>query len=151
METKIDKTKELEANLVLMNERLLFKGTVEGNDPISIDYIPPHGDGLGYTSLELLLLSFSSCIGSGLLTFLRKMRKTILDFEIQTKGLRRLEHPTAFKTIIVTIKITSSDITEAEITKLLALLEETYCPVWTMIKGNVEVEVHSIIKRETIL
>jgi putative redox protein len=146
MEPNIDKTKELEATLILLNERLHFYGLVENNNPISIDYIPPHGDGLGYTSLELLLLSFSSCIGSGLLTFLRKMRKTIFNFEIHTKGLRRLEHPTAFKTIIVTIKITSPDITEAEITKLLALLEETYCPVWTMIKGNVEVEVQTIIK-----
>lgn len=148
METKIDKTKELEANIVLMNDKLLFKGTVEGNEPISIDYIPPHGDGLGYTSLELLLLSFSSCIGSGLLTFLRKMRKTISAFEIHTKGLRKEEHPTAFKTIIVTIKIISPDTIEAEINKLLALLEETYCPVWTMIKGNVEVKIQTIISEK---
>lgn len=148
MQTQIDKTKELESNLMLMNNKLLFRGTVEGNDPVSIDYIPPHGDGLGYTSLELLLLSFSSCIGSGLLTFLRKMRKTILHFEIHTKGLRREEHPTAFKTIIVTIKITSPDIVEAETNKLLVLLEETYCPVWTMIKGNVEVEVNTIISKD---
>jgi len=147
MQTQIDKTKELEANLVLMNNKLHFRGTVEGNDPISIDYIPPHGDGLGYTSLELLLLSLSSCIGSGLLTFLRKMRKTILDFEIHTKGLRREEHPTAFKTIIVTIKIASPDITEAELTRLLALQEETYCPVWSMIKGNVDIQVHFILSK----
>jgi len=52
---------------------------VEGNDPISIDYIPLYGDGLGCTSLELFLLSLSFFIGSGLLSFLRKMRKTILD------------------------------------------------------------------------
>lgn len=145
MQTQIDKTKELEASIVLLNDKLHFNGTVEGNEPVSIDYIPPYGDGLGYTSLELLLLSLSSCIGSGLLTFLRKMRKTITRFEIATKGIRREEHPTAFKTIFVEIKITSPDIEEADVKKMLSLLEETYCPVWTMIKGNVEVEVHSTI------
>lgn len=147
MQPQIDKTKELEASIVLLNDKLHFNGTVEGNEPVSIDYIPPHGDGLGYTSLELLLLSFSSCIGSGLLTFLRKMRKTITHFEIVTKGIRREEHPTAFKTIFVEIKITSPDIEEAEVNKMLSLLEETYCPVWTMIKGNVEVEVFTIISQ----
>jgi putative redox protein len=147
MQPQIDKTKELEASIVLLNDKLHFNGKVEGNEPVSIDYIPPHGDGLGYTSLELFLLSFSSCIGSGLLTFLRKMRKTIIRFEIVTKGIRREEHPTAFKTIFVEIKITSPDIEEAEVNKMLSLLEETYCPVWTMIKGNVEVEVFTIISQ----
>ncbi len=147
MKIQIDKTKELEANLVLVNEKLHFSGIAEGNEPVSIDYIPPHGDGLGYTSLELLLLSFSSCVGSGLLTFLRKMRKTVVGFEIYSRGLRREEHPTAFSSIIVTIKIVSPDIAEEDINRLIPLLEETYCPVWTMIKGNVGVETKTLITK----
>ena len=71
----IDKSKELCTSINLINDKLHFMGAVEGNPPVSIDYTPPLGDNLGYTSLELLLLSLSSCIGSSLLVFLRRMRK----------------------------------------------------------------------------
>ena len=79
-----DKSKELFASIKLINDRLNFEGLVQGNRPISIDYTPPLGDNLGYTSLELLLLSLSSCLGTALLTFLRKMGKTITDFKIDS-------------------------------------------------------------------
>lgn len=139
METKIDKTKELEARLTLINNKLHFNGEVEGNQPISIDYIPPIGDGLGYTSLELLLLSLSSCLGSALLTFLRRMQKNIGGFEIKAKGFRNTEHPIGFKTITLEILINSNNTAEAEVEKLIKMAEDTYCPVWAMVKGNVEV------------
>jgi len=134
-----DKSKELNASIVLINEKLHFNGTVGENIPISIDYTPPLGDNLGYTSLELLLLSLSSCIGSAILTMLRKMRKTITGLEINSNGIRREEHPTGFKTIHLEINLKSSDTSMAELDKVIKLSEETYCPVWAMIKGNTEV------------
>ncbi len=140
METRIDKSKELRANLELVNNKVHFNGTVEGNPPISIDYVPPIGDGLGYTSLELLLLSLSSCLGSAMLTFLRRMQKNIDDFQIQAHGIRNTEHPTGFKTITLEIDIKSKNTTEAEVNKVIKMAEETYCPVWAMVKGNVEVK-----------
>lgn len=73
----IDKSKEVKTSITLVNDKLNFSGIADGNSPISIDYIPPLGDNLGYTSLELLLLSFSSCVGTAVLTFLRRMQKTV--------------------------------------------------------------------------
>ena len=104
-----DKSKELNSTIRLVNDKLHFTGTVSGNEPVSIDYIPPLGDDLGYTSLELLLLSLSSCMGSAILTFLRRMNKTITNFEINARGIRREEHPTGFKNIFIEIKLTSPD------------------------------------------
>jgi putative redox protein len=140
-----DKSKELNTSICLVNDRLHFKATVGENDPLSIDYTPPLGDNLGYTSLELFLLSLSSCVGSSVLTFLRKMRKSITCFSIQAKGIRKEEHPTCFKTIYMTINIESPDTTGDDMNKVLKLSEDTYCPVWAMIKGNVDVEVNFII------
>lgn len=137
----MDKSKELNASITLVNEKLHFIASVDNNEPISIDYTPPLGDNLGYTSLELLLLSLSSCIGSSVLTFLRKMRKTITGFEIHSRGIRREEHPTCFKNIILTIDLKSSDTSEEDLNNVLRLSEETYCPVWAMLKGNVEIEI----------
>ncbi len=141
MNTTIDKSKELNASIVLINDKLHFNGLVENNAPVSIDYVAPLGDDSGYTSLELLLLSLSSCIGSAVLTFLRKMRKNITGLEILSKGIRRSEHPTGFETIYLEINLKSSDTTADDLTKVLKLSEDTYCPIWAMIKGNVEVVV----------
>jgi putative redox protein len=140
-----DKSKELSTSIRLLNNKLHFEGKVESNEPISIDYTPPLGDNLGYTSLELLLLSLSSCIGSAILTFLRKMKKNITACEISATGIRKEEHPTGFRTISLFITLSSSDTTPDDLNKVLKLSEETYCPVWAMLKGNVEVIVnHSI-------
>ncbi len=140
-----DKSKELTVSIRLLNDKLHFEGNVDGNKSISIDYTPPLGDNLGYTSLELLLLSLSSCVGSAILTFLRKMQKTITACDISAKGIRREEHPTCFKAIALYINLSSPDTTPEDLNKVLKLSEETYCPVWAMLKGNVEVNVmHTI-------
>ena len=140
-----DKSKVLTASIRLLNDKLHFEGNVDGNEPVSIDYSPPLGDNLGYTSLELLLLSLSSCVGSAVLTFLRRMQKTITACDITAKGIRREEHPTGFSSISLYISLTSVNTTSDDLNKVLKLSEETYCPVWAMLKGNVEVIVnHSI-------
>ncbi len=129
------------ASVVLLNDRLHFSGLVDGNDPVSIDYTPPLGDGLGYTSLELLLLSLASCLGSAVLTFLRRMNRTVSQFGIQATGFRYNEHPTGFKTIRLLINLTSEDVTMQDIEGVVKLAEQKYCPVWAMIKGNTEISV----------
>jgi putative redox protein len=145
MET-INKTKELTTTLKLINDRLKFSGIVESNAPVSIDYIPPLGDNQGYTSLELLLLSLSSCIGSAVLVFLRKMQKTITGMEIHAKGTRNEDHPTGFKSIFIQIQLNSPDVNESELKKVIGLAEDKYCPVWAMIKGNVIITFNYNIK-----
>jgi putative redox protein len=68
------------------------------------------------------------------------MRKTIDGCQIKAIGLRRTEHPLSFEKITLEFIVRSSDILEEDIQKMIYLSEETYCPVWAMIKGNVEVE-----------
>ena len=143
----IDKSKELTASVQLINDRLHFLGKADGNEPVSIDYIPPFGDNLGYTSLELLLLSLSSCIGSAVLLFLRRMNKTISSCEIKAAGQRREEHPTGFRNIDVTILIESPDISDDDMSKVIKLAEDKYCPVYAMIRGNTDVRFICIVDR----
>lgn len=142
-----DKSKQLSASVKLINDKLNFSGIVEGNSPISIDYIPPLGDSMGYTSLELLLLSLSSCLGSAMLLFLRRMQKTISEFEITAQGVRNEDHPTGFKNILMNINIKSPDVNEADLEKVAGLAEEKYCPVWSMIKGNVVIKLVYTIRK----
>ena len=136
----IDKSKELITSVNLVNNKVNFMGSVSGVEPVSIDYSPPIGDNLGYTSLELLLLSLSSCVGSTILIFLRRMEKSITNCEIKAKGIRKQEHPTGFSKIILDINISSDNISNDDMDKVIKLSEDTYCPVWSMLKGNVEIE-----------
>jgi putative redox protein len=137
----MDKSKELTCTVKLVNDRLKFSGSVTGNVPVSIDYIPPFGDNSGYTSLELLLLSLSSCVGSSVLLFLRKMGKSIAGFEMKPTGFRRTEHPTGFSRIVLEMEIMSDNVSGSDVEKVIKLSEETYCPVWSMLKGNVDIEI----------
>ena len=84
-------------------------------------------------------------MGSAVLTFLRKMKKTISACDISAKGIRREEHPTGFKTISLFITLSSPDTSSDDFNRVLKLSEETYCPVWAMLKGNVEVIVNHAI------
>ena len=47
---------ESHVSLNFVNQRLHSEGISKDNKPKPIDYVPPLGDDLGYTSLELLLL-----------------------------------------------------------------------------------------------
>ncbi len=136
----MNKSKELQASIELINKKLHFNGLVENNDPISIDYTPPLGDNLGYTSLELLLLSLSSCVGSVMLIFLKRMEKNIAAFKINATGIRKEEHPSGFSKIILKIDLDSKNTAAKDIQKIIGMIDSV-CPVKSMIKDDVEVEI----------
>jgi putative redox protein len=139
----------LMTEIKLVNDKIHFIGKAKDNEPVSIDYSSPIGDNLGYTSLELFLLSFSSCIGSSLALLLRKMSKTVSGMEIKAKGVRRTMHPTSFEKITLEIVFNSDDITSQAVDRALALSEDSICPVWAMIKNSVEVVTnYTIVKTE---
>lgn len=131
---------QLEVSVDLTNEKVQFiTEATRTNSAIIIDYIPPLGDGQGYMPLELLLISLASCSGATVATLLRKMKKSISGFKVKAKGIRREQHPTSFQKIILEFEINSEDIQNAEVEKAIKLSEETYCPVWAMLKNTVEI------------
>lgn len=134
----MNKSETLATSVIRVNERLQFKGHVDGNEPVLIDYIPPLGDNLGYTSMELLLLSLSSCVGSAILVVLKKMQKSVGAFEIMAEGQRKQEHPTGFRTIVLDIHLQSDNVTGPDMDKVISLIDGL-CPVLSMLKGNVEI------------
>ena len=145
--SNIDKSKEVISSVELINDKLNFKGGVEDNQPVLIDYVPPYGDGNGYTSLELFLLSLSSCLGSSILSLIRRGGKTVKGLKIESKGYRKEEHPTSFKTVEIKIFIKSSNVESIDVDKAIKVSEDMLCPVWNMIKGNVEMNVSYEIEK----
>lgn len=136
----------LEAKIQLLNEGVKFKSVVEGKPEIITDYLPPYGDGLSVLPLELFLISFGTCVGGVISPMLKKMGKQVSDLQITVQGKRREEHPLCFEQIKFVITVTSADVTEEDLKKVLTLAEEKICPVWAMIKGNVNVTYEFCLK-----
>lgn len=132
-------SEQLAVTASLMNQKVKFKGVSRSNPEIILDYTPPIGDGEGYTSLELVLISLASCSGTAIAQLLRKMRKDVSGLTINVKGNRREQHPTYFERIFLEFNLVSRDAEASDLEKAIKLSEESICPVWNMIKGNVEI------------
>ncbi len=130
-----------EVNVRLINRKVQFTGVSNANpeQPITFDYKPPLGDGLGYNGLELLLMGFSGCSATAIVYLLRKMGKTVSGLEVNAKGIRREQPPIKFEKIFIEFILNSEDTKDTDIRKAIQLAEQSVCPVWQMIKGNVEV------------
>lgn len=132
-------TDQLEVSVTLASEKVQFTGVAQSNPAITIDYVPPLGDGQGYMPLELLLISLAACSGSTVATLLRRVGKSVAGLEVKASGVRRQLHPTSFERILLEFRLTSADATGADLKKAIQISEETVCPVWAMLKNNVEI------------
>ncbi len=132
---------KLKGSAALINKKAKFKCTVKGKEDIIVDYIPPLGDGEGHTSLELLLLSLSSCFASSVKFMLMKEKIKVDELKVKAEGVRREEHPTGFKSISLYIIIKAEGLTSDILEKVIRISEESICPVYSMIKGSSRIEV----------
>lgn len=137
-------------NVSLIDERVKFEGYSAANPNIKVvfDYKEPVGSGEGFNGLELLLMSLSGCSSTAVVFLLRKMKKEIKEFKVSSVGERTTETPIKFSRIKLSFMLKSPNTTMEEIKRCIKLAEESICPVWQMIKNNVEVETEAIITVE---
>ena len=130
-----------EVTVHLTNQKVQFTGVSKANPdrPITFDYKPPIGDGQGYNGLELLLMSLSGCSATAVVYLLRKMGKDISGFRVKARGIRRDVPPIKFERIFLEFILHSKDAKDTDIQRAIRLAEESACPVWQMVKNNVEV------------
>ena len=132
-------SESLQASVVLVDHKVQFTGSLRSHPPLTIDYVPPLGDGQGYTPLELLLFSLAACSGATVATLLRRMQKDVSGLEVHVRGVRREQHPTGFAHIDLEFDLKSMNADQETVAKAIRLSEESFCPVWAMLKGSVEI------------
>jgi putative redox protein len=130
---------QLEVTVKSTNQKLGYTGMLRSLPPIAMDYIPPLGDGQGYMPLELLLMSLGTCSGATVGHLLKIMGKSVTGIKVNVKGTRRDQHPLSFQKILLEFLVHSADVKDVDMQKAIKLAEESICPVWAMVKGNVEV------------
>lgn len=79
--------------------------------------------------VELLLSSLAGCGAVDIVIMLKKRKKTINDFVIETVGVRRDEQPRKFLEIHCKYMVTSPDVEPDELEKFAKLSLEKYCSV----------------------
>ena len=131
---------QLNVEMKLIDQGLKFQTKAGNNPEIITDYIPPLGNNDGYMPLELFLISLGTCVSGVVLPVLRKMQKDIEAYSINAKGIRKTEHPTGFSKIILEMFVKSKNITTEDIEKVIKMAETTYCPIWSMLKNDIEIE-----------
>jgi putative redox protein len=130
---------QYEVTAALTNEKIQFTGKARSNPAVVCDYFPPFGDGEGYTGLELLLMSLAVCSGTSIVGMLRKFGKNVSGLNIHARGDLKEEHPKAFSRIYLDFTLTSADATTEDMALAIRKSEEKICPVWSMLKNNVEI------------
>jgi putative redox protein len=132
---------------VMLDGPMKYQSTMRGFAPLVSDYPAPHGTDQGPCSLELFLAALTTCAGNSIALLLRRMHKSVDGLSVGATGTQRASHPMGFETIVLDLVLTSSDAGAEDLAKAVSMAESTICPVWSMIKGNVEVKVESRIQR----
>lgn len=90
---------------------------------------------------ELLLSSLAGCGAVDIVMILKKRKKTIDNFIIETWGNRRDDQPRKFTDIHCKYIITSTDVSEEELAKVAALSIEKYCSVAASLHSTIHITV----------
>ena len=78
-------------------------------------------------------------VGTAIAFLLRKMGKSISGLKVKAKGLRREQPSIKFEKIFIEFLVTSQDTKDTDIQRAIQLAEQSVCPVWQMLKNNVDV------------
>lgn len=126
---------ELKATVSLQGQSILTGKAHTGHE-VRMDYIPPFGGDDGFMPLELLLVSLAGCSLHTVLFLLKKMGKSVEGLEVRATGKRRDEHPTVFTEIELQYDLKGDKLDSVSIDKAIKMSEETYCPIWAMLKNG---------------
>jgi putative redox protein len=91
--------------------------------------------------VELLLSSVAACGAVDIVSMLKKRKKTIDRFTIETTGERRDETPRYFTRIHCRYIVVSADVTEEELYKVAKLSLEKYCSVASSLRSEIDFSV----------
>jgi len=123
----------------IKDKKLKFTEVSGGHAVVTLDYIPPYGDGSGFMPMQLYLVSLAASLGSTLRHLAGEHGKTIIDIGVDVRGTRRDHTPTGFGAIDFDIHVKSPDIDEETLKTLGTLAGSKYCPLTTMLKDDVAV------------
>jgi len=130
-------------NITRMLSDEVYEGISENGNKVLID-MRKIEERKGQSPTELLLSALAGCAGVDIAIMLKKRKKTINEFVIETDGNRKTEAPKYFTDIHCKYIITSPDVNEDELHKAAQLTLEKYCSVASSLKSKITFSVQVI-------
>jgi len=119
-----------------MIEEELYEASNKYGNKVMID-MRAQGVKHGQSPVEMLLSSVAACGAIDIVIMLKKRKKHILDFQIETEATRNTDTPRWVTAIHCKYIITSPDVTEEELFKVAGLSLEKYCSVASSLKSEI--------------
>ena len=121
----------------------LYEAVNPKGNKVSID-MRKLDDKAGLSPTELLLSALAGCGAIDIVIMLKKRKKSIDEFVIETDGTRMETPPRYFSKIHCKYIVTSADVTEEELYKTAGLALEKYCSVASSIKSEITYSVEVV-------
>ena len=128
-------------------KNMMYTGEAGGHT-VTLDYIPPYGEGAGFMPMQLYLVSLAACLGSTLRYMADANGWKITDISMEARGTRQDKPPKSFGAIEFDIRVASPDLDEETLARLGRLAESKHCPLTTMLPDDVAVTMTYHINRE---
>lgn len=107
---------------------------------VELDAGVPTGKGDDLNPMENVLASLAACASMTMLISLRnKQSRHVGGLRVKAKGTLGDAPPNTYESIDLCFEFVSTDASEQEIQHALDMAESKLCPVWALLKGNVEV------------
>jgi putative redox protein len=87
------------------------------------------GSGLGFSPMQLVLHALASCLAVTVVQILKKQRLALASYQIEVQGERSEEPRHPYSHIVVEHRLRGDGLTQANVERLVALVEERYCSV----------------------
>ena len=135
--------------LVTWKEGIHFEGTAGGHT-VQMDGRPDAGgQGLGFSPMQLLLVSLGGCTGMDVISILKKMRQDVTSFSIEVSGVRAAEHPKTYTDIEVVYRVRGRNLSRQSVEQAVCLSQEKYCSVEAMLNKAARLTSRIEIEEET--
>ena len=105
---------------------------------LAMDY--PAAEGRDPTPLEAVLASLAGCAANTLnLVVAMKMGAKVERLEVEARGERRKEHPTALTAIELVYEVKGEGLEAGMVERAVRIAEDQLCPVMAMLRPGVEI------------
>jgi putative redox protein len=119
-----------------MVEEELYEATNKYGNKVMID-MREQGVKQGQSPVEILLSSLAACGAIDIVVMLKKRKKQVVEFQIETEATRKSEAPRWLTAIHCKYIVTSPDVSEEELFKVARLSLEKYCSVASSLKSEI--------------
>lgn len=122
-----------------------FESTNEAGNTAKIDMYDKASK-QAFSPMEHLLSAVAACASVDAVQMLKKKRKTVNGFTIESEGVRRTDYPKAFTHITLRFILESPNTTLEEMEKVIKLAVDKYCSVSASLSEKIDLKVESVVR-----